>query len=57
MMQLPKEAETGVEFICDVECRERRAAGVAQHAHARWLIGKSLICETRPPTPGVVECQ
>jgi hypothetical protein len=56
MMQLPKEAETGVEFICDAECRERRAAGVAQHAHARWLIGKSLIYQTSLHTPQA-ECQ
>ena len=30
---------------------------VAARAHARWLIRKSLLCETSLPTPDVAECQ
>jgi len=40
-----------------MEWRERRVGVVSEHAHARWLIRESLICETSLLTPDMAEFQ
>jgi hypothetical protein len=50
-------SEAAIEFVWDVERRERLMVGVAARAHARWVIRKSLIFETTLLTPEVAEFQ